>query len=641
MIKLTLLCVAIIIIGIANADTNCTYDSTQIDCSNGCPITAQTFGCPGTPSILTQGCNLVLQQGFGFFFDILIPFTFGVLELGSNASPPPQNSLEINATTIIDDLFVYRNGRILQNGPLTVTRTFYVLGLFDYYKGNLNATASFENHGVIQFWGTGPTNFYGNLTSYNYIYVSAPTTFTANGGIISNTGTMFVNSDFTITGSSTFSNTGTIQMNALGRNLYINSNFVANNIIDVQSGSIYLMNGVNVTGTINIGTNGQISLTSATFPGLTFMQSGLATSTGSVAITYSSGGLFAFTSGSNSFDTLTTSVPVFFNGTLTKTFKGTQWTHSGYPVHKSGGAFVLQNSTFTNNNVFIIESSGDAVVASGTSSFVNQGTLQVDWTSSGTGASNMKIPVSRAGQILVSDGTLNLMASSSLSATTIYSGSSLSLQNGTFSIDTTIKNNGTLEFYNGAFTGSGTITSTGVFSWTGGNITGYLHFDVTDCVIGGGFLHVLERDVVFAGNMNITSTASIYVNSLLEVKPNGILRLLGPATLRGSGSFTNEAPIVVNTVGTASVMLPFNHTGAYLDVQSGELHFFQAANINNNVMISSASATLTLDADTYPFKRKLVWNNTRSGKDQHWSLELLKWNDRWIICLHSFFSSNW
>src|SRR5689334_39046 len=92
-----------------------------------------------------------------------------------------------------------------------------------------------------------------------------------------------------------------------------------------------------------------------------------------------------------------------------------------------------------------------------------------------------------------------MMTSSNLFDVNVYPYTMLSLQNGTFNINSIITNQGTLEFYSGSFAGSGTINSTGVFAWTGGNITGNLQFDVTDCVIGGSFLHVLERDVTFKG----------------------------------------------------------------------------------------------------------------------------------------------
>jgi hypothetical protein len=101
--------------------------------------------------------------------------------------------------------------------------------------------------------------------------------------------------------------------------------------------------------------------------------------------------------------------------------------------------------------------------------------------------------------------------------------------------------------------------------------------------------------------MNITASATIEIVSSLTVSSNGILRILGPATIDGTGSFLNQAPLIVNTNGTANVSVAFTQAGADLTVERGELYFSnqqQTVSVTN-VEISSVNATLTMDGVKY------------------------------------------
>lgn len=176
-------------------------------------------------------------------------------------------------------------------------------GFSVYIGGNLTLSAQISGTSVLRFNGTTNGTWSGNLSVFNSVSIekTGAGTLTISGTVIYRAGTLTYVSGTVTTTSSTVQITATCTLNTAG---------ISFNNIDITTGTITLNSLLTVTGTLSVGTSGNVSFigtngfTCGTFNcvtagrTITFTQPRTYTVTSNLTITGSSASRVTFTSSS-------------------------------------------------------------------------------------------------------------------------------------------------------------------------------------------------------------------------------------------------------------------------------------------------------------------------------------------------------
>jgi len=195
------------------------------------------------------------------------------------------------------------------------------------------------------------------------------------------------------------------------------------------------------------------------------------------------------------------------------------------------------------------------------------------------------LPTSIDNIVLDFNGQTLILSSGSLSINTLdlTLGTTLNLTGGTLILASNSTLNGIFTLNGGTLSSTAALAINGTFNWTAGDLVGGGSLTINNPAllnINGNSLHqintfTLTNNSNNAGNTwSMTSAANIAFtnasftnNGILTINNDGVLASLG-----GVNAFNNAGTLTVNTVSTASVLIPFVNTGT-IDIQNGTFSF--------------------------------------------------------------------
>jgi hypothetical protein len=587
-----------------------------------------TLSAPSGAVVRLEAGAVTVNSGSVFSGAALFKVTGGTVTLNANVTAP--GLFEVDGGTItgpgaltIPSSFTWTGGTL--DGPTTTTiganATLAISGgnnkfLTGSHILTINGTATWT--GVGEFDG-GPGSTVNNNGKFN---VQSDTNF-ANGG--DGAGMIFNN-------AGTFTKSNTSGTTMFAGNVLNNSGTV-----QVQSGTLLLLNGGSNTGTFNIssgatlffdggtetvsGPNAQLvgtglyELANGT---LTFnagisianltVNSGTLNGPGTVAVTSAfnwTGGSLDGAGATNIASNATLAIsggnPKFLSGSHILNNNGAAtWSGVG-EFDGSPGSTVNNNGTFTVASDTTFGNGGDG----GGMIFNNPGTF-TKTGSSGT--------TTFAGNVLNNSGTLNLNSGS------------LSLQNGGTNTGTlNVAAGSTVVFTGGTETvaGSGVLAGQGLYELTSGALTITPNIGVANLTVTGGTLNgagTLTIATAFnwsGGDLDGGGTTTVGPGATLTISGaatkfltgSHILNNNGAGTWSGVGEFDGSPGSTVNNNGSftatsdtrfgnggAGAGMIFNNSGTFTKSGSAGITDFNGNALNNSGTVKVESGTLELDS---------------------------------------------
>jgi hypothetical protein len=462
-------------------------------------------------------------------------------------------------------------------------------------------------------------------------------------GTFNNTGTLEVNGSNTATVNSvTFNNTGGTLASGSGT-LNLNSGGNHSGALTMSGGNVRLTNGTHafadsstIAGQLNVA-GGTASFGTVTASGLVnYIGGGFNVTTGDT-LTLNSGMNWATTntiSGPGAI-TLPTGQTLALTVSGNHALSGLTFNNSGTVTTSIGGSNVLVNDSAVVNNAGVFRLGDIISLNSGTGTFNNTGTLEVN---GGGIATVSSVTLNNTGSVLDSgSGILNINAGGTQSGTTTITGGNVNFNAGTHVVSgmitagagSSFKVNGAtfnfgdgsalaladnLNFTSGAInlTGAGagttinvgsTLTLSGQSFGGNGKLTNQGTFNAATTTLGGvlvneGTFNVSAGNATVSGGMtSLSGTTTVGAGRTLDVAGTGLdwqggtlagagtYNLTGGLTLSGNGARVLNGP----TFAINNLALP----GGSLTVQSGTLGLTGAASTAAGSTLAVTGGTLT------------------------------------------------
>lgn len=515
-------------------------------------------------------------------------------------------NLTVNGVTTTSSGLTLSGGTLTTSGTLNIGDPASISGGTLTGAGNVNLSSGVAVSGSVSILGGVKLNLDDNSTwtggsltggggSIVTIKPGASLSTTFNGGFYSTTG------GGAIVNQGTFTKAG----GAGPGETYIDAVFNNTGTLDIQTGTLNLAEGGNLSGTVNISSGASLSLSSQTFvladslaltgTGKLLVSGGNATLGGNrsstVELAVSSGNL-SVTGNTSTAGLLLTGGTLTVPGTLnisdpasltggTLTGSGNVNLNSGAAI--AGGLSVLGGiklnlddaSTWTSGSLSIGGGSvttikngaslttgfdGNLYNATGGATIVNQGTFT---KSGGTGQTYIDAVFNNTGTVNVQTGTVNLAEGGSSSGTVnVSSGAILLLNQNTFTFQdgAQLTGDGTIRTSGGTTEFIGNQTATTSLVLTSGNLSvaGSTTTSGTGSISGGTYKG--------PGNLTFGGTLTISGGTL---EGTGNLSANGGADLTGSFTLNSGRNLILGANSTWSSGTISGGTGSTLTIKPG------------------------------------------------------------------------
>jgi hypothetical protein len=486
----------------------------------------------------------------------------------------------------------YGYGATVDGGTLATTGTATVLSSYNgdsgYWQLTIGGGLEWLNSGTVDDAGTILTGDAQAATASIINAAGAQFDLTTDNASISN-GTAYNQYGQQYSGSSTFSNAGTLAKTGGTNTSYVDSLFTNTGLINVATGTIEFDGGGSFGGTITGA--GQVAFGggSATLAASSFSSADLLTDgSGALSIT----GSFTYGGGVNIIDSSSLSLdgsPVDFT--------------AGFSEYGSS-AIYLNGSTLTSNNVYL----GDSA------SLVGPGTLSLSGTSTIGYGSGEEYYLSE-GAALVNAGTLDVNQYLNFNSADLSGGSIVNSATGTYDVtgDWGINSYGNY--------GYGSFSNAGTFEKTGGNNTTYLYVGFTNTGVIDAATGTIEFDSggSFGGTLTGASqidfgggTSTLTATAVLSVANLGFDggTLIMSSPLAYAGNITLNAGALLLDGGTNTVAGYYSQSGGLLNLGGGS--FAAAGGFYSAGVLALDGGTLTLDNATFNYYSTLEGPGTES-----------------------------
>ncbi|HSW05868.1 beta strand repeat-containing protein, partial [Aquabacterium sp.] len=479
-------------------------------------------------------------------------------------------------------------------------------GNFDLTSGTLTGAGTLTA-GKASTWvagaltGTGGTVFNDGLAisgsatktiDQRSATLAGASSWSGNGGIVLNHGAVLTNNGsfndqtagvVSLEGysGSAFINAGTYTKSGAG-NTNVSATFSNSGTLAVNAGTLSLIRGISGSGSASVASGATLSLGSvgsASSLGRLNLNGGTLNNNAGLIVSSAStwtGGVM-YGSGSSTF-----SGGLAISGTAVKSLSQSSLL-AGTSSWSGNGNIAFSNGVvLTNSGSFADQNTGAAILGIyGTvGSFVNAGS----YTKSGAGTTTINTAFANSGTLAVNAGALifNGVGSGSGSAS-VASGATLS-----FAAASSI---GSLNLSGGTLTGAGALTVSNASTWTGGTMSGTGSSTFSNgLAISGAGKALDQRGLILAGasswsgngNIAFYDGAVLTNNGSFADQNSGSVSLTSNST---SNRFVNAGTYTKSGAGTTFINTAFTNNGT-LAVNAGSLYM-------NGVVSGSGSVNLT------------------------------------------------
>jgi fibronectin-binding autotransporter adhesin len=471
---------------------------------------------------------------------------------------------------ILSGFLAWTGGSIAAGASLTVASNGWV----EMSSANLKViSGALTNAGQVVWSGTSDINLYGVIHN-------------AAGGVFE------VRNDANIdwlSGTPAFINDGTFRKAQSTGITYIQVAFINNGTVDVQTGSIQLLQqpktfnagcrftgagqSLLINGTVTL--NGTIESENLVLAGATLAGAGSING----SFTWNSGTLspnVSFNVTPASHLILASSSPKVINGSITNAGVVT-WTGTGNlqvrgAIHNlPAGLFQIQNDEYLD-------------WGSGTPVFINEGIVR---KTVATGSSYCQIAFVNYGTVDVQTGTFQLYQEpKTFNAGGRFTGAGkTTLTTGTMTLGGEIYSEN-LVLSGASLTGAGGVN--GSFTWNSGTLTPDVSFNITTnglLLLASSGDKNLNGTVTNAGTVRWTGTGNLVVRGAIHNKPGGLFDAQNNEVL----DFVSGTPVIVNegtfrkSAGTNTTwcQIPFHNFGR-VEANTGTLSFYNAGEFTDH-----------------------------------------------------------
>ncbi len=486
----------------------------------------------------------------------------------------------------------YGYGATVDGGTLATTGTTTIVSSFNgntgYWQLTVGGGLDWVNSGTVDDAGTILTGDAAGASATMINAAGAQFDLTTDNASIEN-GTAYNQYGQQYSGSSTFSNAGTLAKTGGTNTSYVDSLFTNTGVVDVATGTIEFDGGGSFAGTITGA--GQVAFGGGggTLAASSFSAADLLTD-GSAALSIT--GSFTYGGGVN----IVSSSSLSLDGSAVDFTDG----FSEY----NNSAIYLNGSTLSSNNVYL----GDYA------SLVGPGTLSLSGTSSIGYGSGEQYNISE-GAALLNAGTLDVNQYLDFNSPDLSGGSIVNSATGTFDVT----GDWSIGSYNNY--GYGSVSNAGTFEKTGGTNTTYLRVGFTNTGVIDAATGIIEFDDggSFGGtltgasqiNFGDGSTSTLTAAAVLNVANLGFDggTLITSAPLAYSGNIILNSGSLLLDGGTNTVAGYYSQSGGTLNLGGGS---FAAAGGFYSAYgeLALDGGTLTLDNATLSYYGTLAGPGT-------------------------------